>query len=178
MELCYLPSKTNKINHAKRGHARYSDSVSFTLPFLRLLPPSILPSIRGRRKVASRLLPREIRERCTTTTRTTLFPRPSNRTPSSLSSLLSRSSRFFFLFCTHVRTTIAHHSRIFSFRFLLIAVEPIGLERGKKLAERIRERECYGEETSYVRRYIYIYIIKHTYRGDYTDKTIGKLIVI
>lgn len=124
-----LPSsKTNKINHAARGHARY-DSVSLTLPFLHLLLPSILPSIRGRRKVASRLLPREIRERCTTTTRTTLFPRTELLLLyRHLPLYLALPSSFFSARVFAQRS----HNTIFVFplfAFLLTVAEPIGLER-------------------------------------------------
>lgn len=158
-----------------RGHARY------TTPCLPT-PSTILPpifSVRFYLRYAAEesrradFLPREIRERCTTT-RTTLSPHPprSNHPLSSLSSLLIPPPRFLLLF--FFEHTCSRNERIIfvfrasSFRFLLI-VEPIGWDKKEMIRgnERIggvdQERERFHRRKYTI--YVQIYIISHTYHG-------------
>lgn len=156
-----------------RGHARY------TTPCLPT-PSTILPpifSVRFYLRYAAEesrradFLPREIRERCTTT-RTTLSPHPprSNHPLSSLSSLLIPPAPFpssFFL-RTHMFAERTHYFRASSFRFLLI-VKPIGWDKKEMIRGNERIGDVDQERERFHRRkytiYVQIYIISHTYHG-------------
>lgn len=166
-------SKSDKINHAAARTRALHDSVStysFHHPPTYLLR-SILPSIRGRRKPASRLSP--------TGNQRKMHYHANNSFPSSTT--LQPPSFFFivtsyppapfpssFFLRTHMFAERTHHFRASSFRFLLI-VKPIGWDKKEMIRGNERIGDVDQERERFHRRkytiYVQIYIISHTYHG-------------